>query len=264
MNYIVTEEQYKMLLEINVQQGTWEMTDSYETIFQIVKKKVGEKKIKNAVKDYIKNELGYSLTKFKGSDVEKYLELFPDNFYFDNENIPSELLTKDVLSNLAFYFAKRFLGLKKMRSLYCHIDTSKWSGEKQYFFFDPELEQSIGSISIKKVSDFFGDVKFPKNSWSVSTSGIDNESKGTGLGKEMYLAVIDDVDVLFSDNFLYLDSLNIWVNVLPKYVYVGATFNDTYKKPKRLSPKTKVIEPESVKRYFATNYPELIKIKTLR
>ena len=245
MKYIVTEEQSKLLSEINIQQGTWEMTDSYVDIFTIIKERVDDKKIKNAVKDYIKNELGYSLTKFKGSDAKDYLELFPDNFTFDN-NIPSELKTKDVLSNLAFYFAKRFLKLKKMRGLYCFIEITRW-GSKQYFFFDPEL-----------------DVKFPKNSWSVSTSGLDSEAKGTGLGKEMYLAVIDDVDVLFSDNFLYLDSLNIWVNVLPKYVYVGAIFNDTDKTPKKLSPKTKVIDPEYVKRYFATKRPELIKIKTSR
>lgn len=262
MKYIVTEEQSKLLSEINIQQGTWEMTDSYVDIFTIIKERVDDKKIKNAVKDYIKNELGYSLTKFKGSDAKDFLELFPDNFTYDT-NIPSELKTKDVLSNLAFYFAKRFLKLKKMRGLYCFIEITRW-GRKQYFFFDPELEQSIGSIAIKEVSEFLGDVKFPKNSWSVSTSGLDSEAKGTGLGKEMYLAVIDDVDVLFSDNFLYLDSLNIWVNVLPKYVYVGAIFNDTDKTPKKLSPKTKVIDPEYVKRYFATKRPELIKIKTSR
>lgn len=263
MKYIVTEKQSKLLSEINVQQGTWEMTDSYVDIFTIVKDNVGEKKIKNAVKDYIKNELGYSLTKFKGSDVKKYLELFPDNFSFDDENIPSELLTKDVLSNLAFYFAKRFLKLKKLGGLYCFIEISRWGG-KQYFFFDPELEQSIGSIAVKEMEENYGNVKFPKDSWTVSTAGIDEETKGTGLGKQMYLAVIDDVDVLLSDNFLYLDSLNIWVNVLPNYVYVGALFKDTDKIPKRLSPKTKVINPESVNRYFATKQPELIKIKTSR
>ena len=261
MKYIVTEEQYKLLSEIKVQQGTWEMTDSYVDIFTIIKQRVDDKKIKNAVKDYIKNELGYSLTKFKGSDAKDFLELFPDNFTYDT-NIPSELKTKDVLSNLAYYFAKKFLRIKQMNGLDCFIEQR--AGSRQYFFFDEELEQSIGSIEISRISEYFGDIKFPRDSWAVSTSGLDSEAKGTGLGKQMYLAVINDVDVLFSDNFLYLDSLNIWVNVLPKYVYVGAVFNDTGKMPKRLSPKTKVINPEYVERYFATKRPELIKIKTSR
>jgi hypothetical protein len=261
MKYIVTEEQYKLISEIRVQEGTWDITDSYVDIFNIVKERVNEKNIKNAVKDYIKNELGYSLTKFKGSDAKKYTKLFPDNIEGDYNDIPSELKTKDVLSNLAYYLAKKFLRIKRLRGLDCFIEQPRWGG-KQYFFFDPELEQSIGSIAIKEISDFFGDVKFPKNSWAVSTSGLDKEAKGTGLGKQMYLAVIDDVDVLFSDNFLYLESLNIWVNVLPNYVYVGAVFNNVHKKPRRLSPKTKILDHEEVKRYFATKSPELIKIKT--
>jgi len=258
MKYIVTEEQYKLISEINIQQGTWDITDSYVDIFTIVKERVNEKNIKNAVKDYIKNELGYKLTKFKGSDAKKYTELFPDNFEGDYD-IPSELKTKDVLSNLAYYLAKKFLRIKQMNGLDCFIEQR--AGGRQYFFFDEELEQSIGSISIRRISEYFGDIKFPRDSWAVSTSGLDKESKGTGLGKQMYLAVINDVDVLFSDNFLYLDSLNIWVNVLPNYVYVGAIFNNTDKKPKRLSPKTKILNHEEVKRYFATKRPELIKVK---
>ena len=259
MKYIVTEEQYKLLSEINVQQGSWDPVDSYVDIFTIIKERVNKNNIKNAVKDYIKNELGYKLTKFKGSDAKKYIELFPDNIEGDYNDIPSELKTKDVLSNLAYYLAKKFLKLRKLGGLDCFIEITY--NAKQYFFFDSELEQSIGSISVRKVSDFFGEVKFPKNSWAVATSGIDREAKGTGLGKQMYLAVLDDVEVLFSDTFLYLESLNIWVNVLPNYVYVGAVFNDVHKKPRRLSPKTKVLDHEEVKRYFATKRPELIKIK---
>jgi len=258
MKYIVTEKQYKLISEINIQQGSWDPVDSYVDIFTIIKERVNEKNIKNAIKDYIKNELGYKLTKFKGSDAKRYSQLFPDNFEGDYD-IPLELKTKDVLSNLAYYLAKKFLKLRKLGGLDCFIEMTY--NAKQYFFFDSELEQSIGSISVRKASDFFGEVKFPKNSWAVSTSGIDSESKGTGLGKQMYLAVLDDVEVLFSDTFLYLESLNIWVNVLPNYVYVGAVFNDVHKKPRRLSPKTKVLDHEEVKRYFATKYPELIKIK---
>ena len=259
MKYIVTERQSKLLKEIHMQSGTWDVTDSYVDIFTIIKDKFNEKKIKNAVKDYIKNELGYHLTKFKGSDVENYLELFPDNFE-RNYDIPSELKTKDVLSNLAFFLAKKFLKLKKLGGLYCFIEHQRWGG-KQYFFFDPELEQSIGSIAVKEFKEVNGYIKFPKDSWTVSSSGIDKEAKGSGLGKQMYLAVLDDVDVLFSDNFLYTESLNIWVNVLPKYVYVGAIFSDYHKKPKRISSKTKLPNPENVKRYFATKNPYFIKSK---
>ena len=260
MKYIITEKQYKILSEIHLQQGTWDFDDSYTAIFTLIKEKVGEDKIKMVVKHYIKNELGYHLTKFKKSDVQNYVDLFPDNFSFDNKNIPPELQTKDVLSNLAYYLVKRFFKLRKLNGLEFFIERTSW-GDRNYFFFDPELEQSVGSITIKKVSDFFGEVKFPENSWAVRTAGIDSEAKGTGLGKQMYLTILDDVDVLFCDSFLYDESLNIWVNVLPKYVYVGAVFNNVHKKPKILSPKTKILNHEEVKRYFATKHPELIEVK---
>jgi hypothetical protein len=261
MKYIITEKQYKVLSEIHIQHGTWDFDDSYIAIFTLIKEKVGEDKIKRVVKDYIKNELGYHLTKFKKSDVENYVNLFPDSFSIDNKHIPPELQTNDVLSNLAYYLVKRFFKLRKLGELEYFIETTTW-GDRNYFFFDSELEQSVGSITIKKVSDFFGEVKFPDNSWAVRTAGIDSEAKGTGLGKQMYLAILDDVDVLFCDSFLYEESLNIWVNVLPKYVYVGAVFNNVHRKPVMISRRTKLLDLESVKRYFATKRPELIKFNS--
>lgn len=261
MKYIITEKQYKILSEIHIQRGTLDFDDSYIAIFTLIKEKVGEDKIKRAVKYYIKDELGYHLTKFKKSDVQKYVDLFPDSFSIDNNHIPPELQTKDVLSNLAYYLVKRFFKLRRLGGLEFFIETTSW-GDRNYLFFDPELEQSVGSINIKKVSDFFGDVKFPEDSWAVRTAGIDSEAKGTGLGKQMYLALLDDVDVLFCDSFLYEDSLNIWVNVLPKYVYVGAVFNNIHKKPVMISRRTKLLDLESVKRYFATKHPELIKFNS--
>lgn len=261
MKYIITEKQYKILSEIHIQHGTWDFDDSYIAIFTLIKEKVDEDKIKKAVKHYIKDELGYHLTKFKKSDVQNYVDLFPDSFSIDNKHIPPELQTKDVLSNLAYYLVKRFFKLRRLGGLEFFIETTSW-GDRNYFFFDPELEQSVGSITIKKVSEFFGDVKFPDDSWAVRTAGIDSEAKGTGLGKQMYLALLDDVDVLFCDSFLYEESLNIWVNVLPKYVYVGAVFNNIHKKPVMISRRTKLLDLESVKRYFATKHPELIKFSS--
>jgi hypothetical protein len=261
MKYIITEKQYKVLSEIHIQHGTWDFDDSYIAIFTLIKEKVGEDKIIRVVKDYLKNELGYHLTKFKKSDVENYVNLFPDDFSFDNKDIPQELQTKDVLSNLSYYLVKRFFKLRRLGELEYFIERTSW-GDRNYFFFDSELEQSIGSITIKKVSDFFGEVKFPDNSWAVRTAGIDSEAKGTGLGKQMYLAVLDDVDVLFCDSFLYEESLNIWVNVLPKYVYVGAVFNNIHREPVMISRRKKLPDLESVKRYFATKRPELIKFNS--
>ena len=128
MKYIVTEEQYKLISEINVQQGSWDPVDSYVDIFTIIKERVNKNNIKNVVKDYIKNELGYKLTKFKGSDAKKYIELFPDNIEGDYNDIPSELKTKDVLSNLAYYLAKKFLRIKRLRGLDCFIEQPRWGG----------------------------------------------------------------------------------------------------------------------------------------
>ena len=75
MKYIVTEEQYKLLSEINVQQGSWDPVDSYVDIFTIIKERVNEKNIKNAIKDYIKNEIGYIIFKWKQKEINIFQEM---------------------------------------------------------------------------------------------------------------------------------------------------------------------------------------------
>jgi hypothetical protein len=110
-----------------------------------------------------------------------------------------------------------------------------------YWFFDPEIKDFIGRIS---VSD---NENYPSPSYQVGVSSVDPVFIGRGYGNKMYLTVLNDCEYLISDTVLFNDSLNIWTNVLPKYVNVWARYGDEF-----IPIKKKFVNPENVKYYIAS------------
>lgn len=253
MKYIITESQFNRINEITVYEGGLGHNESYENVLIIIKNKIGDKKFKEEIKKYLKRNIGLSPKKEQDDfSFKEYSKQVQGYGYFDKDDYHPSLFNKDVLSNMAYSLAKKFLKFEKLGNLECYIEKSGGNA-KEYYFFDPELEMSVGSIKIYR-NDFW-----KGNSWNVGLSGVDKEVKGSGTGKSMYSAVLDDVDVLFSDMILYEDSLNIWVNVLPKMCYVYALMYDS-DRPKRILSSTKILDHEKVKRYFATKDPSFAKI----
>lgn len=244
MKYKITETQLNNLSEISVGQGKISFSPSYDDIFSLIANKLGKGKIKKYIKTYFKDVVGYKLDDSELSDVV-------NNFnWIELTNLPKNLRNKDILPNLAYFLVKNVFGLSRLGSLevYKHKVGRGYFGDTEYYFFDPELEISVGKVSGEKnTNGVIG--KY----WAISTSGVDKGLVGRGYGKEMYLAILEDVKILASDRTLYGDSLNIWVNVLPKYVSVFAEFDDgVMDKFVKIGPRTKVLDHENVNRYYAT------------
>lgn len=254
MKYIITEEQHNRINEIIIIQGSMSVSPTYKDILDIVRNDYGNKAYYRAIREYVKKVLGYP-EKFKKKDAKDYGEAA---WTTNTESMPEELKNSEVLANLGYFMAKKFLNLRMLGELECYVRKGSLYG-KTYYFFDHELEICVGYINCISLDGEYGGVYIPRNSYNITTSQVDEGLIGKGIGKQMYLSVIEDVDVLLSDTMLYTDSLNIWVNILPKYVYVGALFHE--KKPKRILPKTPVLKHEDVLRYFATKNPKLIKAR---
>lgn len=182
-----------------------------------------------------------------GKDIKKVddsvlLKYFEDLSTLDSteylNDFPKILRKSSVYCSLAYYLAKNIYKMNQYEGLeYIKL---KSGTSINYFFFDPEIEEFIGIIDIQKT------LLLPYNSYSVNLSQLEKEYIGRGYGSRMYLCILDNVDYLRSDSGLYMDSLNIWVNYLPKKVNVWAVLDND--KIKRMDTK-KFISPDNVK-YF--------------
>jgi hypothetical protein len=164
-------------------------------------------------------------------------------------------LTKNSFwSSFIYYLVKTNFKLKK------YDDLEFIKKNNNYYFFDADIEDYIGFIVCDQLKDIGQRFKFPikKSASVVVSSAIHGAFKGQGYGKKMYLAVIEDAGCLLSDTGLYPESLNIWVNVLPKYVkYVGfVDINGDLKKMKGPIEKYS----DTIERFFATNDPSFLKL----
>lgn len=253
MKYIITESQYNRINEISVYEGGMGHSKSYENLFDVIVEKVGNKTFRDSVKDYLKNEMGDNpKKKDKEFSFKSYGKKIRGLYYGYDDTPLLDYVGTDLLSNMAYFLSKKFLRVIPLGTLECYIHKER--GSREYYFFDPELQMSVGSIRLRPTT-------YCKkgNCWEVSLSGVDEEVKGSGVGKAMYSAVLDDVDILFSDDTLYTDSLNIWVNVLPKIAYVFALMNNAADNIKKILPKTKVLDHEKVAKYFATKNMDSLK-----
>jgi len=252
MKYIITESQLQRLNEITVLNGSMGVGNSYENLISDIFQDKGKEKVKKLIGKYLKEVLGYEF-KYDIADynLKDYVTDLKTRDYY---SIYSKTLkSKDTLSNLAYFLVKSLYGFKKLGNL--EVYKTKLN---EFYFFDPLNEICVGVIDLKKpTTNEYGNITFPRKTLQVSLARVDEGLLGTGVGKEMYLALLDGVDVLFSDSALYETSLNIWVNVLPKYVFVGGItiFDEIVK----ITPKTKIKNHNIIRAYFATKNPELIK-----
>ena len=114
------------------------------------------------------------------------------------------------------------------------------------------------SVNKMRKDDLDYKIVLPKNSYRVTGSEVDAEFKGSGYGKEMYYSLIEDFDLLASDRYLYDNSLNIWVNVLPKKYHVFAVLKNSNKNLVKITPKSKLPDVEKVIRYVVVKDPSIL------
>jgi hypothetical protein len=180
MKYIITEEQQNRINEISIYQGSMSVSATYKDILDIVKDDYGDKAYYRAIREYVKKVLGYP-EKFKKKDTEDYGDAALFN---DTDSMPEELKKPDVLANLAYFMAKKFLKLRMLGELECYVKKGYLYG-RTYYFFDHELEICIGYINCTSLDGEYGGVYLPSNSYSITTSQVDEGLIGKGIGKQM-------------------------------------------------------------------------------
>lgn len=172
-------------------------------------------KLISLIKKYFKEVVGTSLKGYDKTELQDYVKSLSTS-YMEIKNLPKIVENKDVVSNLAYYLASKILKMKQ--GIGCSYVIYKENGFIKYYFFDTDLEELFGYISL--IENKFDEVKQycgSKKIHQVSTTMSDKELQGTGLGKNMYLTLINEFGCLASDTSLYHSALNIWVNTLPKY-----------------------------------------------
>jgi hypothetical protein len=243
----------KEIEEISFYSGVLDRSIGF-SLFEIIKREIKTKKIIDYTLKFAKENFVVDLTEFfNKKELLEVIELGTTES-FTTKNKKLEFLEKRVFwSSLMYKIVKDNFKLKKYGEL------EYWHHTRCYFFFDRDLQDYIGFISYNKLEDILSDGYYPikKSAICVSTSAIDKAFKGMGYGKKMYLAVIEDAGCLLSDTGLYPDSLNIWVNVLPKVVkYTGyvSELGTLVKISGRMD-----IQQGNIRRFFATNDPSFLK-----
>jgi len=242
MKYIITEKQYKLLIEITIPLGVYE-TSVIKNFFYFVKQNLPLEKVIKSIRDYFESIVGQDMSKYDDATIKNYLSDL--SYPFLDLKLKSKIFkNNDVISNLAYHISNNFLKIQESSFGLKYVKVKK-ENFITYYFFDSELDELIGLLEIEKYVEPFT----PKNSYKVIVSSVDKHIKGMGYGKNIYLTVINDVGALFSDDVLYEESLNIWVNILPKYInnvgYINI-YGDSY----RITNKTK-IPFDNVKRFYA-------------
>jgi hypothetical protein len=246
MKYILNESQVKKLDELYIMDGVLD-ADVMSRFFYHTRIKIGQEKLVKLIKKYFKTQVGLEGVKkkvFKNlSDKLDYTDEISDLKRI--EDFPKEFWNVDVISNLAYFIASNVFKLKKG----VELEYMTYDGKSQYFFFDPELEELVGRVSLDTHSS--RNLPFStKNSASIAFSALETMSKSQGYGKNMYLTLLQIYDIIFSDTSLYKESLNIWVNVLPKYAKSYGYVDSTYE-PIHFASGQK-LNFKNVERFFAS------------
>lgn len=215
--YIVTEEQKKLLDEIYVVPGKYDYDPVQRFFKEIIlpKMRKSEKKIISLTKMFFKKELWKSFKEVDGDFFYRYLMSIEDKTL---SGFPKIMRKSSTLVSLAHYLATNLLQLNEFEGLKYY--KSIHSPYHSYYFFDSEIDEFVGYMELQKA------LSLPGNSLKVNLSSVEKEYIGRGYGSRMYLCVINQVDYLQSDDTLYPDSLNMWVNYLPKKIFVWAKLNE--------------------------------------
>jgi hypothetical protein len=238
--FIISERQYSLLKELQIPSGKYEadpLTDFF-LMFRPTNPKFSEKKMSKLVRNYLENKVGLDTSKMSDEKIYNY---FSKIAYTEKiKGIPKDFYNIGVISGLSYFLAKNFFKLKKTPyGLVYHLENS--TSTITYWFFDPEIKDFIGKISVTDNENY------PSPSYQVGVSSVDPVFIGRGYGTKMYLTILDDCEYLISDTLLYKDSLNIWTNILPKYANVWARHGDEF-----LPIKNKFVNPENVRYYVAS------------
>jgi hypothetical protein len=198
-------------------------------------------KVTKLVKRFIKEQLASSTKKVTDSGIWSYIHRLSIGGR-DLSSYPKFLKKTSTHGSLSYFLASNLLQLKESYGL-SYFRYKERSFHK-YFFFDSEIEEFVGLLEVSET------LTLPYNSYKVVLSAVEKEYIGRGYGSKMYLTVLNNVDYLKSDQSLYSDSLNIWVNFLPKMVNTWAKLYDD-KIPVKTDLKSH-INPELVDYYFAS------------
>ena len=241
MKIIISERQNKLLQEVTVGKGILKADPLSELFDELLNKS----NVIKLTRKYLENVAAPNIDEFHGENLSNYLDSLSSVYY--KEPLPKYYYSPDVVSGLAYFLSKNIFGFKKSYGLNYFITETD---HERYWFFDPEIKQFVGYIVVKNVSDS-DSIGSDSNVKQVDFVSIDKVFKGRGYGIKMYLTVLSGVDFLMSDALLYKESLNIWVNVLPKYAKVWAR---TYWDERPFVPINKkgFVKPENIKFYVAS------------
>lgn len=236
MKIIVSEKQNKLLQEVTVGKGILKVDSLAELFDELLNKP----KVIKLTRKYLENVAAPNIDNFPDEKLSSYLDSLSSVYH--KEPLPKYYYSPDVVSGLAYYLGKNLFDFKKSYGLNYFITNTQ---HQKYWFFDPEIKQFVGYIVVKDAFDFDSNVK------RVDFVSIDKDFKGRGYGTKMYLTILSGVDFLMSDSLLYKESLNIWVNVLPKYAKVWAR-TQWDERPFVPINKKGFVKPENIKFYVAS------------
>lgn len=200
IKYIISQTQYNILSEqLTVASGKMDFNPIYNTISRLITD-LGQDVVGQNGREYLSSVAGLS-----DEEIDKLIG-DKNNIYKLEKKSKS-----DLICGLIYYVFKKNYILKTFGNLsYCNNNDFDWTRN----YFDEELESFVGFMSLNKI-------KF-KGYGGIKVSGVQvvDAAKSRGYGKMMYLSLFDEFTVVKSDEFLFSESANIWVNILPRYVNV--------------------------------------------
>ena len=221
MNYIITERQQNLLRELYVAQGKFDIKPVIYFYRHLLKDILDKKKKKvfEITRLFFRNELGVSTKKWNDDQLESYLIDIRDNESSGTgwniiRTYPKVFRKPSTIVSLSYFLMKNLFKVYEFEGLE-YVKQVEFPFNR-FFFFDPEIQEFVGYLETQK------SLSLPGKSMKVAISAVEREYVGRGYGSRMYLCILNQVDYLMSDDTLYPDSLNIWVNYLPNKVNVWA------------------------------------------
>jgi hypothetical protein len=255
MDYIITEKQQNLLKELYVAQGKFDIKPVIY-FYRHILKNVLEKKRKRVIEItrlFFRNELGFNIDKWNDVQLETYLRDIRDNESSGTgwnilRSHPKVFRKPSTIVSLSYFLMKNLFKVNEFEGLeYVKEIENPYN---RFYFFDPEIQEFVGYVETQK------SLSLPGKSMKVVLSAVEREYVGRGYGSRMYLCIINQVDYLMSDDTLYPDSLNIWVNYLPNKVNVWVKlYGDDSDKKSEIVQLTsqKFINPDKIDKLIASS-----------